>query len=171
MLRDDVMSSRQLAGRVRRYHTWPVLHRQTVGEHSARVATLYVELFGLPRAEVLYHVLHHDSGELTAGDPPFPVKKLHPLYKEGHAAAEADGLRSLGVELPDLASFEQHRVKVCDLLEMHEFGAAELTMGNKYAEPIVRDTWDAVQKYADTSLNHEDSMKVGTWMRDNGVKT
>lgn len=170
LTREDMMSSRALAARVKRYHTWPVLHTQTVAEHSARVGTLYVEVFGLPRAEVLYHILHHDSGEFYAGDPPFPVKRKFPSLQRGHAEAEAEGYRVLDVMLPDLAAFEARRVKVADLLEMHEFGVVEMTMGNRYAEPIVRDTYAAAQDYADKNMPHEDFVRVATWMNTNGVR-
>jgi 5'-deoxynucleotidase YfbR-like HD superfamily hydrolase len=168
--RDNVMTSRALAARVRRYHTWPVLHVQTVAEHSARVATLYVEIFGLPRAEVLYYILHHDSGEFTAGDPPFPVKKNFPDLKKGHDCAEAWGLSRLGVLLPDLAVWEKHRVKVADLLEMHEFGVVELTMGNQYADPIVRDTLFAALKVAHETLEPDAAQAVRRWTQTNGVE-
>lgn len=168
VLRGDVMSSRALAARVKRYHTWPVHHQQTVAEHSARVATIYVEMFGLPRAEVLYYVLHHDSGEFYAGDPPFPVKRKFPHLQRGHAEAEAEGYRVLDVVLPDLAAFEMRRAKVADLAEMHEFGVVELTMGNKYAEPIVRDTWHAVQDFAKAEFKSDDIVRVANWMKNNG---
>jgi 5'-deoxynucleotidase YfbR-like HD superfamily hydrolase len=133
---------------------------QSVGEHSARVATLYVEIFGLPRAEVLYHILHHDSGELNAGDPPFPVKQKHPHYKRGHSDAEKDGLALLDVELPDLADWELRRVKVADLMEMWETGRHEMRLGNSYAQPIVDDTVDAASKVA----SDEDFRKLQDWI-------
>jgi 5'-deoxynucleotidase YfbR-like HD superfamily hydrolase len=170
LTRDGMMTSRALAARVKRYHTWPTHHQQTVAEHCARVGTLYVEVFGLPRAEVLYRILHHDSGEFFAGDPPFPVKRKYPQMQRGHAEAEAEGLRTLGVELPDLAAHEVRRVKVADLLEMHEFGVVELSMGNRYAEPIVRDTWTATQSYARENLPREDVVKINDWMAINGVE-
>ena len=162
------MTSRALAARVRRYHTWPVLHVQSVGEHSARMGTIYVEMFGLPRAEVLYYILHHDSGEFTAGDVPFPVKKNYPGMKLSLDAAEAWGRERMGVVMPDLADFEQHRVKVADLAEMHEYGVTEFGMGNRFAEPIVRDTWTTVHKLAHETLGPDDSRAVEYWMRDNG---
>jgi len=148
MKREEILSSRQLAGRVKRFHTWPVLHQQTVGEHSARVATIYVEVFGLPRAEVLYYCLHHDSGHMTSGDSPFPVKTTLPGMKHACDAAEKMGLDALGVELPKLSKLEKRRVKICDLLEMYEFGVVELNMGNIYAIPIVRDTRETALEMA-----------------------
>jgi hypothetical protein len=166
--RSQMMGSRALAARVLRYHTWPVIHRQTVAEHSARVATLYVEVFGLPRAEVLYYILHHDSGEFFAGDPPYPVKQLVPGYKMAHGAAEVLGYQCMDVVMPDLAVWEEHRVKVADLLEMHEFGMLELNMGNTYADPIARDTWDAALQYSRDKLQPDDANAVARWMKKHG---
>jgi 5'-deoxynucleotidase YfbR-like HD superfamily hydrolase len=136
-----------------------MLHPQTVGEHSARVATLYVEIFGLPRAEVLYYILHHDSGELYAGDPPFPVKKLIAGYKDACDTAEARGLANLNVELPDLADWELRRVKVADLMEMCETGWHEMRLGNSYARPICADTVEAAYKV----IASEDVPKLNAW--------
>jgi len=141
--RDMLRSWTAMAGRVKRYHTWPVLHQESVAEHSWRAAMLYCELFGTPRAEVMYYLLTHDCGELKAGDPPFPVKLEHPAYAQAHAEAEAAGKQLLGVvhpELLDLSSSELGLCKVCDMLQMLEFGAMELAMGNRFAGPIVGDT-------------------------------
>lgn len=144
-----------------------MLISQSVGEHSARVATIYVEIFGLPRAEVLYYVLHHDSGELHAGDPPFPVKKLIAGYKDACDVAEARGLASLGVELPDLADWELRRVKVADLMEMWETGWHEMRLGNSYARPIVDDTIEAATRVL-SEVSASDGIKLVNWYRANG---
>jgi 5'-deoxynucleotidase YfbR-like HD superfamily hydrolase len=142
-----------------------MLHPQTVGEHSARVATLYVEIFGLPRAEVLYYILHHDSGELTAGDTPFPAKQLSPGFKKEYEKVEALGYERLGVVLPDLADWEFRRVKVADLMEMWETGWHEMRLGNGYARPIVDDTAEA----AFNVVSAEDAPKLNEWFQINGV--
>src|SRR4051794_2810067 len=99
-LRGMVMRSRYIAGTVVRYHTWPTLRKPTVAEHCWRVACIYVELFGLPRAEVLYYALHHDSGELAAGDLPFNSKGRVPGLREAMDASEAEGLTTLEIQLP-----------------------------------------------------------------------
>lgn len=150
MNRNQVYRSPYVAGTVVRYHTWPTLRKPTVAEHCWRVAGIYVELFGLPNAEVLYYCLHHDSGELWAGDLPFTSKNNVPGLREAMDASEAQGLERLGITLPELLPMEQRRVKIADLLEMFEFGFQELTMGNKFAEPIVRDTYAAAAKLATT---------------------
>lgn len=164
MRREAIHRSVLLAGRTTRYHTWPMIHKPSVAEHCWRVATLYVEVFGLPRAEVLYYCLHHDSGEQLAGDIPFLAKDVVPGLREFHGEAEEEGLRRLGVTLPELTEDERIKVKICDLLEMHEVGKLEVNMGNQCARCIASDTlalalevaqkvgvYDAVKKWYDRS--------------------
>jgi hypothetical protein len=163
--RDQVYASRHFAGRVKRYHTWPTLHQQTVAEHCWRVAGILVEIFGMPRAEVLFYCLHHDSGELWAGDLPFGTKKTVAGLKDCMNKAEEIGLHNLGIKLPELTTSELAQVKICDLLEMHEFGKAEIDMGNKCAFPIIKDTLYLVQRLAG---EHCFSEKVNKWLELNG---
>jgi 5'-deoxynucleotidase YfbR-like HD superfamily hydrolase len=162
MNRDQVYSSRALAGLVKRYSTWPMLRQQTVAEHCWRVACIYVEIFGLPRAQVLYFCLHHDSGELWAGDLPFLIKKSNPILHQAMIEAEANGLMKLDIKLPDLTDLEKVRVKLADLLEMHETGMIEFKMGNKFAEPIVKDTLEAARSLA---MEHCQSDIIDRWLR------
>ena len=132
------------AGRVRRYHTWAVHHQQTVGEHSWQVARVYTAIFGVPTAEVAHYVAHHDSAELIVGDPPFPVKATTPALKAAYDSLEWIAVQELGLKLPQLDERERRRVKVCDLVEMMEFGMCELEMGNRHAAAIVRNTGAAL---------------------------
>jgi 5'-deoxynucleotidase YfbR-like HD superfamily hydrolase len=132
-----------------------MIKEQTVGHHCWRVACIFTELFGLPRAEVLYYCLHHDSGELWAGDLPYGVKGFSQDLKEAMRLAEATGLQQLGIRLPTLTREEQIQVKLCDLLEMHETGEHELNLGNRYAEAIMKDTLFAAQKLAKDSCMSE----------------
>jgi hypothetical protein len=164
MLREKIYVNRYLAGRVKRYSTWPMLTTQTVAEHCWRVACIYVEIFGMPRAEVLYYCLHHDSGELWAGDLPFGVKIAVPGLSEAMRKAEAEGLQLLDLKLPQLTPEETTKCKICDLLEMNEHGKHEMTMGNEYAEPIVHDTLAEAQRQA-SMIDASD--KVNHWVMRN----
>jgi len=148
MNRKQVYRSKYLAGQVIRYHTWPTLRNQNVAEHCWHVATIYVEMFGMPRAEVLYFCLHHDSGEMWAGDIPFTGKDRIPGLRQAINASEAQGLEVLGITLPELSEEERRRCKICDLLEMHQFGMQEYRMGNKLALPIAEDTLNAAYAVA-----------------------
>lgn len=184
MHRAQVMSSRQLAGRVTRWHTWPMIRKPSVMEHAGRVATLYVELFGLPRAEVLLYCLHHDHGEFTAGDTPFSAKSLVPGLREGLNVAEEIGRDRLGIHLPDISSREFLMFKVCDLLEMFETGVVEWNMGNRYAGCVIVDCVDAALATAealDEKVEENDDsagegpapdhrLTVVNWVHSNGYK-
>lgn len=167
MQRESVYKSRHLAGRVLRYSTWPTIRQPTVAEHCWRVACIYVEVFGMPRAEVLYYALHHDSGELWAGDLPFMVKAKTPGLREAMNVAEQIGLEKLGVQLPEITDQERAQIKIADLLEMHEFGLVEYQMGNMYAQPIVSDTLKEVDRLA-----KEFGVRgaVGDWTRREGIR-
>lgn len=144
MENEYIHASRQLAGRVVRWHTWPMIRKPTVAEHQNRVCTLYVELFGMPRAEVLYYCSAHDMGEQTAGDAPYGAKRLVPELGHGVNEAEKIGYQRLGIVLPALTAEEFRRFKICDLLEMYETALVEMRMGNRYAEPPVRSCKEAV---------------------------
>lgn len=165
MTRDQVYSSSYCAGLVKRYHTWPMLREQTVAEHCWRVAGIYVEIFGLPRAEVLYFCLHHDSGELWSGDIPFKLKKHMPDLGAAMRQAEQAGLDKLKIKLPELTEEERIQVKIADLLEMFETGHHEWKMGNTYAEPIWQDTKEEAYKLAEPlHLDHT----IFQWVRSKG---
>lgn len=139
MKREDIMTSRQLAGRVERWHTWPMIRRPSVMEHAGRVASLFCELWSIPRGEVLYYCLHHDHGEFTAGDVPFSAKALAPNLRESMNIAETIGRYRLDIHLPEINEEEFLRFKICDLLEMFETGIVEWNMGNRYAGCVIVD--------------------------------
>jgi len=144
---ERMLTTRGLAGRVRRYHTWPTLHQETVGEHTHRVATLFLQLFGTPRVEVLEYILQHDSGELSSGDMPFYAKRDVPELKHYMNRAEGRGRERLKIEMPKLTDEEWTQFKLCDLLQMLEFALIEMEMGNRYAGPIKMNVLDALDKF------------------------
>lgn len=145
MNNDDVMSSQRLAGLVSRYHVWQTTRRQNVAEHCWQVYRVYCALFGLPRAELAYMILHHDSGEFAGpGDVPFSAKARVPGLKPRVDAAELIGRERVGVDTFELTDLETNRLKVSDLVEMWEFAVEELARGNKFAEPIVTNVLEAL---------------------------
>lgn len=145
MTRDQVLSSARHAGTVRRYHTWLFHHQQTVGEHSWQLARIYFQIWGPLPAEVSTYFIWHDAGELVTGDLPFPVKKNNP-----HLKRECDYIEKLAVERMGGVNqtLIQHakRAKLCDLIDMLEYGQTELKMGNQYALPIVNDVHAEVMR-------------------------
>lgn len=178
MRREAVVRSPRLAGRVRRYHTWPTLQDQTNADHTWHVMRIYWQVFGPLSPEVSTHLLWHDGGELAVGDPPFPTKARDPILKERYDLAERAALREIAGEMAARASAalsptERLRCKVCDLLEMTEFGVLEMALGNTLAEPIVRDTWEAITgMWAGLSADERDRVAlhyrrvIETWSKE-----
>lgn len=134
----SLRSKSRYAGMVKRYHAWPTIQQQTVADHTFHVLRIYMELFGAPNPAVLEHIVNHDLGELTAGDTPFPAKRIVPGLREAAEAAEKLGLEQQQKWLPDLTPAEMTKFKIADLLEMWEFATVELKMGNCLAGPIVQ---------------------------------
>jgi 5'-deoxynucleotidase YfbR-like HD superfamily hydrolase len=125
---------------------------QTCAEHSWNVARLFWKFYPDKwTAEVAIYIMFHDSGEIGVGDIPFPVKRDNPTLKGYMDELERTSLKKQGIVLPELTMFEKALIKICDLLEMFEFGCEEMRRGNAYGEPIVRATIDGIGKYATAS--------------------
>lgn len=129
-----------------RYHTWPMLRRETVAEHTWHVLVLWDRLFGMPQPLVVRQVLYHDVGEMYTGDIPFPVKRDHPALGEMVSDLEVDARNLMGVPMPPLAPPDKWRLRVCDLIDMLEVGYRERMMGNKFATPIIDGTHAEVMR-------------------------
>jgi hypothetical protein len=138
------------AGMVKRYHTWPTIQTQTIGEHSWQVALIYEKLYGPLSPEVERYIRLHDAAELVVGDPPFPVKSQNPTLKAEYAKAEEKALEHMDIgPLPELSLDIRRQIKICDLLEMTLFGMTEREMGNLLAIPIITRTREAALKLCD----------------------
>ncbi len=151
MNRAEVMMSRRHAGGVKRYHTWPTLRTQTVADHSWHVMRIFLELF--PDAvtmEVLTWILWHDVAEVGTGDIPFPLKSRYPELKSIMDDIGTEVTDNMGIVWPELTDRQRALIKICDLLEMYQWGIDEVMMGNQYARPIVEDTLAAAQTLAAT---------------------
>ena len=55
-------------------------------------------------------------------------------------------MAGMGFRLPVLSKKEKVRCKVCDLLEMYEFGWLDRAMGNRFMDPIIDDIIRSVHK-------------------------
>ena len=148
---DFVTDYPYFAGRLVRYHTWPTIHKQTIGEHSWQVALIYEQIFGPLSPPVERYIRLHDVAELVVGDIPFPVKSLNPDLKAEFDKVESQALLVMGVgALPELSDDDRKRIKVCDLLEMMVFGMVDHEMGNRLAVPIIRRTKEAAMIVANS---------------------
>jgi 5'-deoxynucleotidase YfbR-like HD superfamily hydrolase len=141
----DVTKSLRFAGLVKRYHTWPVLREQTNAEHTLHILRIYDELFGLSTINVVRAIMYHDMGEVRTGDAPFPVKSENPDLKAAYDRVETEHRLELLGEDPNDYILENtaRRIKICDLVEMWEFGMEEYLKGNTLAVPIIDRTREA----------------------------
>ena len=146
MKREQVLHNARMAGRVKRYHVWPMLQEQTVGEHVFQCLRIWHQIWGPPPSHITCYFLWHDAGELVTGDLPFPVKSNNDMLKHIMDKMEEEAVEKMGVPIPTLSAYERIRVKACDLIEMHEHGNIELLMGNSFGQPIVEDTFAALEK-------------------------
>jgi hypothetical protein len=148
----DLTYDPRAAGEVLRYHTWSVNHKQSVGEHTWQILRILLTVWpGAPR-RVMIHTVVHDMGEM-AGDPPYPFKQMFKELKQGTLAAEnyvvTEMRRGLGVpQHGALSLYERAVFKLCEYVEMWEYGLHEVNMGNSYgariAERMMREIGSAL---------------------------
>jgi 5'-deoxynucleotidase YfbR-like HD superfamily hydrolase len=126
---------------VTRFHTWPRIREQSVGEHSMQVMRILLAIYpGCPR-NMLVYCLEHDLGETVCGDPPYPIKALNPDLKAAHTRIEAEAVKLMTATwmLPHcspLSRVEALIFKLAEFIEMWEWGLFEEGLGNKHAELV-----------------------------------
>lgn len=160
--RDKMHRCARLAGEVERYHTWPTIRRQSVAEHTWQVMRVWLALFGPAPQGVWEYVHWHDAGELVTGDSPFPSKsQLTEGTRNELRASEILATKNMGGSWGEVDEEDRTRAKICDLLEMYEFAIHEMTMGNRFAEPVRDDIRASVLSLAKTTGWTEQDKIVG----------
>lgn len=117
---------------VKRYHTWPMIKEQTVGDHSARVAVISIYLTSGSISAVVPSLLH-DVAEKLTGDLPATAKWMFPKLEVAMDEAEQQVLLKEGL-VYDYSPI----LKAADIVELIVHGWEELKMGNRYGEAIIR---------------------------------
>jgi 5'-deoxynucleotidase YfbR-like HD superfamily hydrolase len=165
MNRLQVLSSPRLAGAVKRYHTWPTTQSQSVAEHTWNMMMIWYAIWGPLPSVISTYILWHDCGELAVGDIPFPVKSQNEQLRMLIDDQETKALASMSYTHPvTLDPIDRKRVKLCDLIEMHEFGKMEEKLGNAFAGPIIRDTMAAITNLLADLPSAVDVKAVNTYL-------
>ena len=112
--------------------------------HGQYFDTIFCQIFGRPSEQVFEYILYHDIEEIQTGDIPFGAKcrEMSILLEESEEKARKD----LRIKKPSIHEKDRVRVKICDLLEMFEFGVEEVVRGNLLATPIITDTIELIGK-------------------------
>lgn len=126
---------------VRRWHTWPHLKPQSVGEHSAQVLRILLAIWPDAPRHLMIHCVVHDIGEGTSGDPPYPIKAQNPLLKTecDRIERQAHLAMCLPWALPPpqvLSPAEKLVFKLAEFQDMFEWSLNEIALGNVYANLV-----------------------------------
>lgn len=148
---------------VLRYHTWPHVRAQSVGEHSAQVARILLAIWPEAPRHVLVHCIVHDVGEVQAGDPPYPSKRMNPDLARGHARVERDAHLAMCIpwSLPapqNLTDFEKWAFKLAEFIEMWEWGLHEGNLGNRYADLVALRCMEAIEGMRDNAWSEAEEL-------------
>lgn len=146
----DITRDARAGGSVERYHTWRTIQRQSTSEHMWNVVRIMLAIWPDCPRRMVVAALFHDVAEMV-GDLPYPMKRNDPVLKERMDAAENDMYDAMSERwmLPKrtvLSKYEHQILKLCDMLEMWEFGVTEQNMGNNYAALIATRCLSAVQQ-------------------------
>lgn len=116
---------------VRRYHTYYTHATDTVGKHSAGVATFLLLMNeSMPRAELLAAALMHDIPEGTMGDIPSPAKKAMPENAMIALAQEEKRMLGAAELFYWLTQEEVRQMKLADCFDGLMFCIEERRRGN-----------------------------------------
>lgn len=115
---------------IARYHVKRTTRRQSVGEHSGRVAMLVMLAAPGCSANVLKAALLHDISELATGDVPSPVKWANPVLGEELRRVTNEFEEQFGLRIP-LVDSEADLLRWADLCEGVMFCYEELMLGNR----------------------------------------
>jgi 5'-deoxynucleotidase len=143
------------AARVRRVHTMPTIHPQTVGEHTFGVMAILYEICheGVPPA-LMVAALQHDAPEAITGDVPSPAKWRHPTLEDALRVAEAKISIEFDLQPHELLSAVEHRLlKFADLMELAIFAIEEVDTGNSAMATVARNALTAIAKRDLRGLN------------------
>ncbi len=123
-------------GRVRRYHTRPLVGEQTNAAHSWGVAALVLALCPTATRALLVAALFHDVAEYETGDIPATTKWASPSLKSALDELEEGVEERLGISAAGLSETERRVLKLADMLELVIFCRHQQLLGNRYAEEI-----------------------------------
>jgi hypothetical protein len=132
----------RVALQLTRYHSWPRLRDQSVGEHSCQIMRILLTVWPDCPRRVLVHAVTHDMGEM-AGDIQYPYKLKYPELKPLMDRVEGDVRVVMGetIGMPPetvLSEYERRVFKLVEFIEMWEYGLHEIGLGNAYARVIAQ---------------------------------
>jgi 5'-deoxynucleotidase YfbR-like HD superfamily hydrolase len=134
------------AGRVKRWHAFPIIGEQTVADHSWGVALIVAEIaeehlnMNLMKAALL-----HDAAEMFTGDVPYGAKRKWPQLGEMLKECEYEMERKLGIDF-FLTGEQSEILKWADMFELLLFADAQEMLGNRNVVEMQRLAYNLVSE-------------------------
>ena len=134
-------------GAVKRYHTFPTLGNQSVGEHSHAVAMFILSFHPSPSLNLIKACLSHDLAEYDTGYCPANVKWAYPAMTAMLELAEhyIDDQLGISVELTDE---ERKWLKLADTLEYCLYSLDQRRLGNQNMDIVFGRGMVRLESYA-----------------------
>ena len=132
------------AGKIRRWHTLPIIGEQTVADHTYGVCQILRYIYDNRCPPCLLNAaLDHDVPEYYTGDVPFGAKKGSHSLRVGLRQLEEKYAKDGGI-IHDLTTAEKVALKWADLAEMGFFGILQFTLGNLGGRDVVENVLDSL---------------------------
>jgi len=136
------------SGWTARLHAFPTIAVQTTGQHTWGILLLLQEIFpSKASAELMRHIIYHDSPEYALGDMPRTAKSYSPeLYALYNEVSDTIQWRQMGPS--DLTDVEKAIFSYLDAFEFLVFCNREARMGNTIMGTKYHQVCDALPVYA-----------------------
>lgn len=127
----DYITMMRRGGRVKRFHTEPIIGEETVGHHSYNVACWVIALTNheVPR-DLLLAAIYHDTDEQVLGDIPGPAKWFASDVINLVESKQREFRQSQGLEI-QLTDEQHNTLKWADKLDLLLTCYDQQRLGNK----------------------------------------
>lgn len=132
----------RVALQLTRYHSWPRIRDQSNGEHSCQIMRILLTVWPDCSRRMLVHAVTHDMGEM-AGDIQYPYKEkfpeLRPIVERIESSVKQTMHETIGMpNSAQLSEYERLVFKLCEWIEVWEYGLHEMGLGNRYARIVAQ---------------------------------
>ena len=139
------------AGQVKRFHTFPTITQQTVGEHTFNMLCMLFQFCvevrrQVPSTNLIQAVMYHDIGERWVGDVPATARWHNEEFKSVVDNYEEKLRNKMGFSV-QLTDEETRILKFLDSLDCLLWAVHEENLGNKYASEIQKRCLGALDQY------------------------
>lgn len=141
------------AADVKRFHTFPSIREQTVGQHSFNMLTMLFQFVKEPSLNLIKAITYHDFAERWVGDIPATAKWGNEEWGNLTESIEESVRLKLGFISGELTEDEKNIVSFLDTLELFYWALEEAELGNKNGYFLAKKVRKIVlEKYVKTRL-------------------